>query len=148
MNCPQWWFRFPCDPSSPPWLPSRLLCWCRCSQCCAGEPSGWGLVSGSSPPPQPPPPLFSSSCQDCRWPPAATKPCAPATSASASYRWGWSTLAGGRLWADERSAMIVPVGLSLLCCSRGGWRSLVERTGEVVPAARVQNRSATVRALF
>lgn len=59
-----------------------VSCWCRCFQCRAGEPSGWGLVRWSSPPPQ----LSSSSYQGCLWPPAATKPSARATSASVSSR--------------------------------------------------------------
>lgn len=82
------WFSFVyfSSPSVPglwgPVLSCLVLCWCRCFQCRAGEPSGWGLVCWSSPPP----PLSSSSYQGCLWPLAATKPSARATSASVSSR--------------------------------------------------------------
>lgn len=61
-----------------------FLPWCKNFQCGAGDPSRWGLVSWPSL--QPPPSLSSSFCQ--RYPPAraVTKPCVPATSASAWYR--------------------------------------------------------------
>lgn len=64
-----------------------VLCFLRFrvfSSCVSVRPSGWGPLSWSSPPRQ----LCSASCQDSLWPPAATRPSAPATSASASSRWG------------------------------------------------------------
>lgn len=65
-----------------------------CPMCCVdvGVSSavlGWGLVGRSSPPS--PLPSCSSSSQGCLWPPAATKPSAPAMSASVLSRWAqWS----------------------------------------------------------